>query len=326
MKLFIYEHLTSGTLAGKASASLLREADLMVRTLVAELRRLPGVELLAARDPGLPPLDGTRILTPAVGEPGEALYARGLAWADVAWPTAPETDGILARLARMTVEAGTRLVGCRPEAIQVAASKRQTSQVLAAAGVPVVATYTAAAPPPLAPGPWVVKPDDGAGAEDTRRVGSRPEALEMLAREPARLVAQPWLVGEPASLSLHCHAGTAEVLACNRLQVRVRDGWIALTGIEVNAFPDRGGRLAALAQQVVSVMPGLEGYVGIDLVRTAAGPVVLEVNPRLTTSYCGLGAALGLNLAGRILRGADGPVAAAPGRGSVTLILAHPDD
>lgn len=39
---------------------------------------------------------------------------------------------------------------------------------------------------------------------------------------------------------------------------------------------------------------------------TDAGPVVIEVNPRLTTSYCALAEALDVNPAGAILAAARG--------------------
>ena len=49
-------------------------------------------------------------------------------------------------------------------------------------------------------------------------------------------------------------------------------------------------------------MPGLRGFVGIDLVwHEERGPVVIEVNPRVTCAYVGLSAALGRNLAAELL-------------------------
>jgi predicted ATP-grasp superfamily ATP-dependent carboligase len=39
----------------------------------------------------------------------------------------------------------------------------------------------------------------------------------------------------------------------------------------------------------------------VDLIETAGGPVVVEVNPRLTTSYAGLRRAIGLNAAELVL-------------------------
>jgi hypothetical protein len=40
----------------------------------------------------------------------------------------------------------------------------------------------------------------------------------------------------------------------------------------------------------------LRGYVGVDLVLTEREPVVVEVNPRLTTSYIGLKNAVSFNI------------------------------
>ena len=71
--------------------------------------------------------------------------------------------------------------------------------------------------------------------------------------------------------------------------------------------------LAPVAARIAKAFPGLWGYVGIDLIDSPAGPLVLEINPRLTTSYVGLAAAIGGNPAGMVLAmlaaDADLPVA-----------------
>ncbi len=43
------------------------------------------------------------------------------------------------------------------------------------------------------------------------------------------------------------------------------------------------------------------GYVGVDIILTERGPVVLEVNPRLTAAYAGLHASIGCNPAGLVI-------------------------
>ena len=78
-------------------------------------------------------------------------------------------------------------------------------------------------------------------------------------------------------------------------------GRLRLAGLEVNALPDHNGRFQLLAHRIARALPSLWGYVGVDLINTSAGPVVLEINPRLTTSYCGLGPALGINVAQQVL-------------------------
>jgi len=55
------------------------------------------------------------------------------------------------------------------------------------------------------------------------------------------------------------------------------------------------------AQAAVESIGGLNGYVGVDMVLTRNGPVMMEINPRLTTSYIGLRKTVNLNLAQAII-------------------------
>jgi predicted ATP-grasp superfamily ATP-dependent carboligase len=240
-------------------------------------------------------------LVPAPGEDPFSLYVRGLHATDAAWPTAPETGGALERLGRLTLTEGRVLLGSHPDAVQLTASKRATVSLLSALGMTAVPTYGPGDAIPARPGPWVIKPDDGAGSEGTVLVDGGSDARACLARMGQGFVAQPWIAGEPLSLSLLCAAGAARVLSCNRQRVRVSDGRVALTGIGVNAAALRAAEFTPLAGRIAAAIPLLWGHVGVDLVASADGPVVLEINPRLTTSYVGVGRALGINPALAVL-------------------------
>jgi predicted ATP-grasp superfamily ATP-dependent carboligase len=307
-RVLVFEFVSGGGLAREPlPPALAREGDLMLRALLSDLAELPGFTLLTTRDPRLPPPPGAQVLAPAPGEDLRALYRRALAWAEAAWPIAPETGGVLEELSWITLEQGKVLLGCRPEAVHLAGSKLATVRALEAAGVPAVPTFGVASELPALPGAWVVKPDDGAGGCDTAVVDDWRAARERLAAGGSRLVAQPWIPGEALSLSLVCRGGRARLLACNRQRVRVEEGRPILAGISVNAVPDSDGQYARLASRIVAAIPGLSGYVGVDLIRTGQGLVVLEVNPRITTSYCGLRRALGVNPAALILGFTDDP-------------------
>jgi len=302
VKVFAYEYASGGGFAGRPlAAGLSREGDLMLRALLDDLTFLPGIQVLTSRDGRLPPLPSIETILPAPGEDEFALFARGVAACDATWPTAPETDGILERLARETLRQGRTLLGCRPAAVRVAASKRATAHALRAARVPVVPTFALRDGLPPLPGPWVVKPDDGAGCEDTLVTSGWRVALARLQADPDRLVAQPWLDGTPMSLSLLCAEGRATLLSCNLQHARAVGGELSVEGITVNAVPDPEGRFGELAAGIAAALPGLWGYVGVDLILTPQGPVTLEINPRLTTSYGALREALGLNVAGLVL-------------------------
>src|SRR5690606_3678108 len=75
-------------------------------------------------------------------------------------------------------------------------------------------------------------------------------------------------------------------------------------GSMVNGFSEHWDVFDRLAQKIARSLPDLAGYVGVDLMVVNDDRLrleVLEINPRLTTSYVGLRAATGTNVAGLIL-------------------------
>ncbi len=79
---------------------------------------------------------------------------------------------------------------------------------------------------------------------------------------------------------------------------------LGVLGFEA-ADPGLYGRLitndAGDLEAIVEALPGLYGWVGVDFIMAEGMPMILEVNPRLTTSYCGLRAARGINPAQLLL-------------------------
>ena len=298
MKVFAYEFITGGGLLhDPLPQSLANEGDMMVNALLDDLARLPNIEVLISRDPRLAfGTAGVESMFPNTAEDPFVAFARGVRQCDAVWPIAPETGGVLEELSRIVLDEGRALLGSQPEAVAVAASKSRTIGALEAAGIRCVPTFSDPARVTPIPGPWVIKPDDGAGCADASVVTSWQDARGWLdARAGDGFIAQPWCEGPSLSLSIICHDGKARLLSCNQQHVRRHDSRLDLEGITVNALDDALGIYSNIARRISAVMPGLHGYVGVDLISTEAGPIVLEINPRLTTSYCGLREALGVN-------------------------------
>jgi tyramine---L-glutamate ligase len=114
-------------------------------------------------------------------------------------------------------------------------------------------------------------------------------------------VVQAFLPGTPLSLSLLMQDGACWLLSCNVQHVRCAGGVFAYRGGIIGGAEARRPALENLAARVAAALPGLWGYVGVDVVDGPDGPVVIEINPRLTTSYVGLAESLGLNPAGLVL-------------------------
>jgi predicted ATP-grasp superfamily ATP-dependent carboligase len=321
MKLWVYEYLTGGgidaQLAGSSSladlSALVVEGRVMRDAIVGDLRQLDGVQVSFASsrfeqvEPDVPHVRA---------KPGETMLefvSRAAREHDYAWIVAPECDGLMLDLADAVGPA--RWIGCTKEAIALASSKRATAARLAARGIAVTPALVPAQINPAVQRRWVVKPDDGAGGLDTLVFDDANAArAEYAARCAAarETVLQTWVDGEPLSLSLICDSEGATLVSINRQRIEVdapSEGHagqvLSFDGVDIDRIARdsaQGRTLDALARQVAASLPGLRGFVGIDVVWNAErGPVVIEVNPRATVAYAGLSGRLGRNLAVDVL-------------------------
>lgn len=306
LRILALEYITGGGYGGQdLPLTLAREGDAMLTALLRDLREILGITAVTSRDARLPPPDVAGEFIEPEGEIW-AFWARLMGGADALWPVAPETGGVLARMSRL---AGAKtLIGSDPETVAITASKRRTANLLAAHGINSVPTVPALEFLPPAERGYVVKPDDGVGAEEAYVFESGEKLAEFFAPrgDSVRFVAQPYLAGTAASISAVFCRGRAQVLSCNRQDIARANGAFRYCGFEVGALEELRPALTELAERIAAALPGLRGYAGIDLIVAGADPVVLEINPRLTTSYAGLSESLGCNAAELILDFAAG--------------------
>ena len=71
-------------------------------------------------------------------------------------------------------------------------------------------------------------------------------------------------------------------------------------------------RAVDAALRTCRALPGLRGYVGVDLVLTESDAVLIEVNPRLTTAYLGARMAIDGNIAALALDACSGSLPSPP--------------
>jgi predicted ATP-grasp superfamily ATP-dependent carboligase len=290
MKLLLIESVTAGAFDRPLQHDLLEEAELMLAAMVAETLAGAGAERrlssrLLRRADLAPRWPQAEVQVPTGG--WSAAWQGALADADAVWMVAPERGGELADLSRDAEAAGVRLLGPSSAAVAVAASKsachaallgrlRQPSDVGVGDG-------------------WVVKPDDGVAAEGVRRLAADPGIA-------AGQLLQPFVAGEALSLCVLSDGRDARVLSVNRQHIFWdADGGARYCGGVTNAIADRD-RFQSMASAVQAGIPGLWGCWGIDLVMPADGePVLIEVNPRITTAFAHLRAATGFDLLGALL-------------------------
>ena len=323
MRILVYEFASGGGFAGQdVPASLAREGLAMRTALVADLSAIGRHEIVITTDirfsqTAPPGVDVVPLLPD-----GTATLDALMAFADAVWLVAPETNRCLERLAARVERKGKKLLGPGAAVIRRASDKGSLPRRLARVGVRHPETVV------LAPGvdarmaarqigyPIVVKPGRGAGCQGVRVARNARELRSALdaahrANGTGSLVMQRYVRGTAASVSLLADGRRAVALAVNAQRVSASSG-----------FCYRGGRtpfdhpLAAAAADAAvrtcAALPGLRGYVGVDVVLTDAEPVIIEVNPRLTTAYLGVRAVLDENVAALALAACDGILPAQP--------------
>jgi probable H4MPT-linked C1 transfer pathway protein len=276
-------------------------------------------------EPPAPPVAGCEFFS--VRDPAEELarFERLAAESDWTVDIAPEFDGLLLDRARRVERGGGRLLGPSSSLIALASDKQRTAEHLAAAGVPVPAGRVLSAGEPLPKDfayPAILKPLDGAGSQDVRLIfgAGKPRARlawrilvawQRIARvvfgaapcgRPMRL--ERYHSGVPASVAVLCGPRETIILPPGRQHLSTdarftyRGGWLPMAN-------DLTRRAKRLAQAAVAALDAPLGYLGFDLVLGSAADggvdVVIESNPRLTTSYVGLRAMCATNLAAAML-------------------------
>jgi len=217
---------------------------------------------------------------------------------DAVWLIAPETDGLLEKLTRLALKHHKIIVGSDCESIRVTSDKLLTYQALMQAGIDTIPTFMPDETAALKTGQWIAKPRDGAGCEKTHCFESTHALNDWLSTDENidAFIVQSFQAGSHASISCLMNNGEVTLLSCNQQMINREDGLLQAKGILINGMKAYWSAFEAVANQVAETIIGLSGYVGIDVIVTQTKQIlVVEVNPRLTTSYIGLKKATGIN-------------------------------
>ncbi|MHB8970409.1 MAG: ATP-grasp domain-containing protein [Pirellulaceae bacterium] len=314
MRILLYEYLTGGGLWTETHEDPLRhpllpEGRAMVDAASEDLRRLRDVQLVEFRDARLPPVTGSPAeVVPITSTEDE--FQQLADWSDRVDGVlliAPEYGGRLLERARWIEQHGGRLLSPDSAFVELATNKTLTAQRLAAAGVAVPHARLLQPGQPFPedfPLPAVLKPNDGVGCLETHFVTDRAEAQRIRAHCRSVQRAEVFCVGLPASVIALCGPRRRLLLPPCRQRIS-SDGQFHYLG---GAYPigrELVTRACQLAQASLAAMPHTCGFVGVDMIlgESSAGSddVVLEINPRLTTSYIGLRQVTSANLAAAML-------------------------
>jgi predicted ATP-grasp superfamily ATP-dependent carboligase len=269
----------------------------MLRALLEDCAAVAGVALTTLLADAMPVSVPAHCLR--TGSDEQTGFQQLAAAANCTVIIAPESDDILATRCQWVEQVGGRSAGCSPAVINLTADKLALAQHWHDRHVPTVpaillddcnhARHSVTFPA-------VCKPRDGAGSQATFLIRNGHELKRSLHAARAEgvgqgLLLQRFVPGRPASVAFLLGPNQCVPLlpAEQRLSA---DGRFRYLGGLIPLAPQLTVRAVALAQKAVAAVPGLQGYVGVDLILGDAADgsedVAIEINPRLTTSYIGL--------------------------------------
>jgi predicted ATP-grasp superfamily ATP-dependent carboligase len=302
MNVLIFEYITGGGLVGEdLPASLVKEGELMLNALAHDLSETSNVQVSVLRDYRLKITESKVTEYTANKERGYAEIIMALENnIDALLIVAPESDGLLAELCKEFSHRDFILLNSTTDCIELTSDKLKTYNHLAQYGVTQIPTYEINDINLIESENIIIKPKDGAGCENVHLINKKYKTnilAELLTKND--FIAQPYIQGRNASLSLLCWDGECRVLSANIQNITSNEKCLELDGCLVNGLSRDS--FIYFSAELIKAFTGLRGYVGVDVVIREDQIILVELNPRLTTSYVGLKSACGFNPAALIL-------------------------
>lgn len=316
MKLFIYEYFASGT--EENQGDLKQAGWAMLKAVLEDFAGIDGLQLLTLLDSSLreelaPDAFGQKleIRWREEKKDGFKQYAETLLSCEGVLIIAPETSGLLAELTAMAERLGKTVLGSGAQTLRFACNKANILKLMQEKGLPVpkseVLTKTLLDKTRILESfsfPMVIKPVYGTGGEGVWLAKTEKELDKVLERlegwKGDQFLLQEFIGGQAVSVSCFVLGGRALPLSLNKQRISLQDE-LLFQGITVPFLHPQAQDILRKAVRACEAVEGLKGFVGVDLVVNSQGPVLMEINPRLTLAYVALRKVVARNLAKDLL-------------------------
>lgn len=326
MQIFVSEYVCGGAWSEACiETSLAHEGQAMLAALVEDLSQVEQSRVVTTWDARLGRCPLKHCDFDVVHHPHEErqFFMRHARDSDSTWIIAPESNDVLRQRRRLFDEVNSQFpfdatnserhcLGASRDAIALCSDKLLLSQHLRLHGISTPETRLFVNSNAELFQPLVIKPRDGAGSQNTFLVRSSAEWSSVWDQIRSRhnaseFIQQPFVTGVALSVALLLAAdGTILEIFPVAEQHLSSDGRFRYLGgrIPAGISAESTNAVQQLAERVCRTVPGLTGYVGCDIVlpdQSPGTPVLIEINPRLTSSYLGYRRLTDDNIAARLL-------------------------
>ncbi len=307
MNVFVWEYLSSGAYGEELlPVSLLREGQAMLIASVHDFCKAKNCVVSTTWDKRLGKVSLPENITNQVEVHSTScvtdekiLFERCCKEADYVFLVAPEFDQILLNRVSEARKHCNNVLLSSHEMIELCGDKFKTAKWLESIGIPVIKTSRFNFQKLFDKNdfPLVIKPSDGVGSTNTFLIQNQKQLEELMKSQPVlkndtiNWVWQPYIKGKSFSIAA-IRANTHDQFQLFPVahQDISNNGFFQYAGGTIPFEKTGSFEMKAITENILKRMPDLKGYIGFDFIvpdNKKSEPVLLEINPRLTTSFIG---------------------------------------
>ena len=207
-------------------------------------------------------------------------------------PIMPESELILYDYSKYLESFKINTVLSDSRTIRICSDKYEFYNFISSTNIKTIKTYLKYTKSPNG-NEYIIKDRYGTGCSHIRITKSSKELKKIKTNQ----IIQEYISGEDYSASVFFTNDNFYLLTINQQFIKVNNkNQIFLSGIMVNIKHELYIVIISLISKIKSILPGLQGFVGIDFLISKKEIFIVEINPRLTTSFVGVYETLGVNI------------------------------
>ena len=289
-KVLIYEYFTGGGIINEelCTSSLLSEAKIIVNSVVNEYCKSQEYQVYYFLD--------SRLKLENLGKSievksSEQLYdIKLLKTFDLILPILPEQNMELYSYCKFLAEQNIKTLISSPDTIKILSDKYEFSSFCLKHNIPCIPSYLSSQINAIPYDTIIEKDRHGFGCSHVKKISKK----DSIKRK--KMIYQPYITGNHFSLCVYYEKQSFKLLTLNEQDIVLDNRNIKLRSLKVNVKNIHYLELYSILRKLYKSLPGLYAYVGVDIIMTRDKILVVEVNPRLTTSFTGISSTLGINL------------------------------
>ena len=298
MDILVYEHILGEEFSDKSSSLILHEAILIAKFLIkdfAELYPNSKISLLANKknkkffsDINIEYRDYNLKLADDIAKTHKR-YKNVLI-------LAPEENMVMFNLVKNLENKGINLINCNSDFIKTTTCKKNTYKFMQTSKEHLINSYLDYKEMPSKK-KIVAKISDGLGSGDLYIFKNRNDLEDNIAVLTKKHFFQDYKEGKIISINIVSNKNKFKIISINeQIYEHKCSNEISLKEIFIGKYNHMNIEFKLFTQSVMNNFYGEYGFFGIDAILDKNNNIfLLEINPRLTTSYIGLRSSLGFN-------------------------------